>query len=493
MSEVVDFSPEERAFLCHPRAEDALAAAGVVLEDLRPRALESFEEPKEMRAATFEQRRVYQWRLVRQELAKLEQRAEAAKRKAAAATTSEIRQHDPRPTAIQPPEYYTEARKQLAQLPQEPPAGAGGRVESVEAAAQRAHELALRQMVQRETRALERELRAEKQRERLEDRQRAASESRLKVLSEKQRQRGVAREPRIPVGRARSELEARAARPPPRAPPPRAPPRRPRSVCWWPFRWTFRGRGGGGGTTPARPVAVAAKLHCRGGARARRGRAAAAREHRTEDGEQGEEHGQAEGGGGGGAGDASTLCGTDAAEARGEVGGGAARRAGADDASAKGARGKQHKAERERAAMRAAVGKVAASSGGGGGEVGDGGGEAGRQADRQADLASKVAERAAHAQQRLAEAARQAEEKAAMRDARAAEYRRKAEEQRQERRALQIRNHGVAQRQQKRESKLVQGLQRARAQTAAELATRRCEEQRERMRHEREQKRLGRR
>ena len=73
---VVDFTPEERAFLCGPKAEAALAAAGVALEDLRPRAIETFEEPRELRASTFEKRRVYQWRLVRQELAKLEQRVQ---------------------------------------------------------------------------------------------------------------------------------------------------------------------------------------------------------------------------------------------------------------------------------------------------------------------------------------------------------------------------------------------------------------------------------
>ena len=500
MSEVVDFSPEERAFLCHPRAEDALAAAGVVLEDLRPRALESFEEPKEMRAATFEQRRVYQWRLVRQELAKLEQRAEAAKRKAAAATTSEMRQHDPRPTAIQPPEYYTEARKQLAQLPQEPPAGAGGRVESVEAAAQRAHELALRQMVQRETRALERELRAEKQRERLEDRQRAASESRLKVLSEKQRQRAASRESReflSDVRAERRELEARAARPASARPASaRAASTPPGQSAGGPSDGPSEARGGGGGTTArsARGGGGEASL-----AEVVRARAEAARQRRAESIAQKmaskekstarrKEEAEAE--------RAMRRLYAEQMRLRHEE-----RLAGVQLAALEQTmrqqrelEERQHKAERERAAMRAAVGKVAASSGGGGGEVGDGGGEAGRQADRQADLASKVAERAAHAQQRLAEAARQAEEKAAMRDARAAEYRRKAEEQRQqERRALQIRNHEQSlRRQQKRESKLVQEeLQRARAQTAAELATRRCEEQQERMRREREQKRLA--
>ena len=71
--------------LCGPNAEAALAAAGVSLEDLRPRAVESFEEPRELRASTFEKRRVYQWRLVRQELAKIEQRAAVAARKASAA------------------------------------------------------------------------------------------------------------------------------------------------------------------------------------------------------------------------------------------------------------------------------------------------------------------------------------------------------------------------------------------------------------------------
>ena len=81
-----------------------------------------------------------------------------------------------------------------------------------------------------------------------------------------------------------------------------------------------------------------------------------------------------------------------------------------------------------------------------------------------------------------------------MKDAKAAAYRRQAEEQRQqERKALQVKNHELAMR---REHKLrarhVQDeVDRARAQSQAELAAQRSEEQQERLRKEREQKRLA--
>ena len=72
---VVDFSPDERAFLTAPHAEEALGAAGVNIEDLRPRALESFDEAtRGMRAQAYEARRKYLWRLVRDERSQIEAR-----------------------------------------------------------------------------------------------------------------------------------------------------------------------------------------------------------------------------------------------------------------------------------------------------------------------------------------------------------------------------------------------------------------------------------
>jgi hypothetical protein len=58
MSSVVDFSPDERAVLCQEHAEEALRRAGVLLEDLRPRSLESFadDQTRGLRAAAHEQR-----------------------------------------------------------------------------------------------------------------------------------------------------------------------------------------------------------------------------------------------------------------------------------------------------------------------------------------------------------------------------------------------------------------------------------------------------
>ena len=62
-----DFDEDERAFLCTAHAEEALRRAGVLLEDLRPRALESFDAgpTRELSAAAHEKRRQYQWRLDR--------------------------------------------------------------------------------------------------------------------------------------------------------------------------------------------------------------------------------------------------------------------------------------------------------------------------------------------------------------------------------------------------------------------------------------------
>ncbi len=57
MTAVIDFSPDERAFLCQEHAQEALMRAGVLLEDLRPRSLESFDEAtRGLRAAAHEQR-----------------------------------------------------------------------------------------------------------------------------------------------------------------------------------------------------------------------------------------------------------------------------------------------------------------------------------------------------------------------------------------------------------------------------------------------------
>ena len=503
---VVDFTPEERAFLCGPKAEAALAAAGVALEDLRPRAIETFEEPRELRASTFEKRRVYQWRLVRQELAKLEQRAAAAERKAAAAADNR-----PAAPAVKLPDYYVQGRSQSSgALPPQRSATSGqDDPESVGAAAQRAHELALRQMVQRETRALERELRAERQRERLEARQHAADEARQKAQSERERQRQASRESReflSDVRAARRELEIRSGALSARDPRPRpasAPPERPGSAGASSARGggsSSRAAGGGGGA----PLAEAVRARAEAVQREKAAAIASKMSSKEQATQRRRDEVEAE--------RAMKRLYAEQMRLRHEE-----RLAGVQlqqlETTVRQQREleeRQAKAERERAAMRAAVGKITvgggAGGGGGGGDGGDGGdgdgdgdalgpaASAARQAVREAELASKVAERAAAARERLAQAARQTESKAAMKDAKAEAYRRQSDEQReQERRALQVKNHELAiRRQQKLRARQVQDeVDRARAESAAELAARRSEEQQERLRAEREQKRLA--
>ena len=179
----VDFDPEERSFLCAPHAEEAIRSAGVLLEDLRPRALESFDEPtRGMAYKAYEQRRQYQWRLVREERMKLEAKAMRASKAA-------------------------EKLEKVGSARGAAPTTTGGVPRST-------HEAALQQMVARETRALERELRAEAQRQRLERKQEAASEARAAAQAEKERQRALKRMQAHMRGRsARSRVATRHSRP----------------------------------------------------------------------------------------------------------------------------------------------------------------------------------------------------------------------------------------------------------------------------------------
>ena len=130
--EAIDFSGTERAFLCEPLAEEACRKAGVLLEDLRPRSYASFsvkgqdEWVQQKRSDAYEQRRQFKWRLVREQHARLE--AEDAKRRTQQAIE----------------------------------ASAGGAAGGA-SVAQRQHEAALKIVVERQTRLLENELRAEAQ------------------------------------------------------------------------------------------------------------------------------------------------------------------------------------------------------------------------------------------------------------------------------------------------------------------------------------------
>ena len=194
----VDFTEEERSFLTAAQAEEALKAAGVLLEDLRPRAPESFDEAtREVRAKAYEERRQYLWSLVRQELTRLQ--AKSSRRGSSGAVA-------PRAATA--------------------------------SAQQGTHEAALQQMVARETRALERELRAEAQRERLERRQDAAAAARNEALAEKERVRAMKNDAREFLGdmrAARRGLAAQGAagvqRPRPTPRPSSAPTPRPRPMA----------------------------------------------------------------------------------------------------------------------------------------------------------------------------------------------------------------------------------------------------------------------
>lgn len=197
---MVDFDAEERAFLCAPLAETACQNCGVTLEDLRPRSASEFDGSKEeqkMRSDAYEQRRVYKWRLVREEHSRLERRAVAASEQEA---------------------------------PFLPPGKASG--ERVLGTAQVAHETQLRQMVERQTRALERDLRAEAQRQRMERKQEMAAEARAAMAQEQIRARDAARGAHELLGdvrAARRQLDQEAAQRPARVRPSSAPPSRPNS------------------------------------------------------------------------------------------------------------------------------------------------------------------------------------------------------------------------------------------------------------------------
>ena len=184
---MVDFDPDERAFLSAPHAEEALLAAGVELETLRPRTLESFEEPtRGMRAQAYEARRKYLWRLVRDERSQIEAKEQKAAMRSDAAKSAQA--------------------KVAAH------SGDGGPPTALIAGD--THAKALQQMVAQETRALERELRAEAQRQRLERKQEQAAAARVEAQAEKERQRQMRNESYEYLGEMRSarrELEEQSA------------------------------------------------------------------------------------------------------------------------------------------------------------------------------------------------------------------------------------------------------------------------------------------
>lgn len=67
MQNAPDFNDEEKKILSEPLARDALAASGVLIEELRPKP-----PPKDaVRAEHLEKRRQYKWELVRRELERL--------------------------------------------------------------------------------------------------------------------------------------------------------------------------------------------------------------------------------------------------------------------------------------------------------------------------------------------------------------------------------------------------------------------------------------
>ena len=211
--EAIDFSGTERAFLCEPLAEEACRKAGVLLEELRPRSFASFsvkgqdEWLQQKRSDAYEQRRQFKWRLVREQHARLE--AEDAKRRTQQAIE----------------------------------ASAGGAAGGA-SVAQRQHEAALKIVVERQTRLLENELRAEAQRQRIERKQEAAAQARAESAFERTRAIEAAKSSRelmYEVRGARRELEDRLGQPTPRpARPASAPHARPSSG------------GGGGGSGSAR-------------------------------------------------------------------------------------------------------------------------------------------------------------------------------------------------------------------------------------------------
>lgn len=177
---VADFSVDERAFLCSPHAEESLRRAGVRLEELRPHRSGGGDDAlgyeEQIHADAREKRRLYLWRLVREEHSRLERNASRS-----APTSS---------TAM------------------------SGSTQSRATVAANVHEATLKRMVELETRALERDLRAEAQRERFERKQEAARAARADATSERERQRTAsqgARDMLRSMHAARREMECDAA------------------------------------------------------------------------------------------------------------------------------------------------------------------------------------------------------------------------------------------------------------------------------------------
>lgn len=448
---VIDFSPDERATLCEPNAEEALRKSGIFLEDLRPRPLESFEEPtRDLRAQAYEQRRQYQWRLLREELGRLNKKETAPTKQGPSSSASWNAKPTVAPASV--------ARLNVAKD------SAG-----VSAAAEKAHEVALRQMVTRETRALERELRAEAQRQRLEWRQQKADEARAEAAAEKERRRAAQRESReflSDVRAARRDLEAEPRRQPAAsARPSSAPPSGRLNSARASASAASTGalaeevRARAASQQAQRALQIAEKQKEKDEAFARRQNAVAnERALRKLQAEQARLRHE------------ERFSGVQLQALERQV----RNQQELDD--------KQHRAERERAAMRAAVGKVVVD-----------GQEMSEAAAADAERASKVALRAAQAQERLEEQRRKQATEYDQREARA-EATRKAqmEQAERDRRMAAVRSH---EKEMRRASmlaakKAADEVQRSRIESAQEVATRRSLDAKAKQQSERERKKL---
>ena len=428
----VDFTEEERSFLTAAQAEEALKAAGVLLEDLRPRAPESFDEAtREVRAKAYEERRQYLWSLVRQELTRLQAKSSRRGSSGAAAPRA-----------------------------------------ATASAQQGTHEAALQQMVARETRALERELRAEAQRERLERRQDAAAAARNEALAEKERVRAMKNDAREFLGdmrAARRGLAAQGAagvqRPRPTPRPSSAPTPRPRPMAGFapPSSETLSVvvRARAENTLAKREAEISAKM-------ARKEEAYARRREAVENERE-----------------VKKLY-AEQTRLRHEE-----RFAGVQLTALQQTwktqrelEDRQSRAERERAALRAAVGKVSASA--------EGGGVAAME-DAREERTSKVAARAANAATRLEEQNATAMAKERLKQQRAAAARDQADRQAEnDKRQLQIRQHEQAMRRAARltAKQVSEEVQRARVESDTQLASQRSAEVRKRTEDDRAKKKM---
>ena len=447
---VVDFSPDERAFLSSPHAQEALGAAGVNIEDLRPRALESFDEAtRGMRAQAYEARRKYLWRLVRDERSQLEAKERKAAQRAGAEASAKAK---------------VKAR-----------GSDGSAAAPIESTAGDNHARALQQMVAQETRALERELRAEAQRERLQRKQEQAAAARAQALADKERQRMMREESRQFLGdlrSARRELEEQSASnnvqrkraASARGRPSSAPPARPSS-----------------GMAPQNAsLKEAVRLKAKEAAEQRAAKIAAEQEQKDAAFARRREQIENE--------RALKRLYAEQVRLRHEE-----RLAGVQlqtlEQTMKTQREleeKQNRAERERAAQRAAVGKVSVS-------LDDAEGGTDDFEEKRQERTSKVLARAAQAEKRLEQAKGASLEKERMKQQRAAAAREERKRQEDaERQEQEQKNYELAMRRAQRLAmkQVAEEVQKAKTESAAELAAQRSAAVRERAEQERQKKRL---